>query len=203
MIGTNRTIQLLRELAGGANPAQLNAYNQMGMGLSNDRATRIGQILGHIGADLTQDRSREIWWFVNAPQALGNMINEAAINIANKDIYNKLDAVSINGPGSRTLTLADKIAAERIGAIDGPSQRLKKGYSIKENEKGDKEIYKRRYEPGFVDALNIPAGLAINSGIGLMNPFGGQEGYKAAIESEEDPSKTANPILGRCQVHSW
>ena len=35
----------------------------------------------------------------------------------------------------------------------------------------------------------------MNSGIGLLNPFGGQEGYKAVLESEEDPSKTSN-VLG-------
>ena len=52
----------------------------------------------------------------------------------------------------------------------------------------------RNYQPGLVDSLAIPAGIAINSGIGLLNPFGGQEGYKAVLESEEDPSKTNNVI---------
>ena len=41
-------------------------------------------------------------------------------------------------------------------------------------------------------ALQIPVGLAINSGIGLLNPFGGQEGYEAAVPDPEDRSKTAN-----------
>ena len=53
---------------------------------------------------------------------------------------------------------------------------------------------RRNYEPGYVDALAIPTGIAVNSGIGLLNPFGGQEGYKAVFESEEDPSKTSNVI---------
>ena len=43
-------------------------------------------------------------------------------------------------------------------------------------------------------AVASAAGFALNAGIGLMNPFGGQEGYQAAIPSEEDRSKTANPI---------
>ena len=40
----------------------------------------------------------------------------------------------------------------------------------------------------------LPTGLAVNTGIGLLNPFGGAEGYKAAIPSEEDPNKTNNVI---------
>ena len=53
----------------------------------------------------------------------------------------------------------------------------------------------RRYAPGLVQTLAAPAGLAINTGLGLMTPFGGAEGYKAALPSEEDPSKTSN-VLG-------
>ena len=47
----------------------------------------------------------------------------------------------------------------------------------------------------MTEALMIPAGLQSTSSIGLMNPFGGQEGYKAVLESEEDASKTSN-VLG-------
>ena len=54
---------------------------------------------------------------------------------------------------------------------------------------------KRRYGPGHVQALSIPAGIAINTGLGLMTPFSGAEGYKAALPSEEDPNKTSN-VLG-------
>ena len=42
--------------------------------------------------------------------------------------------------------------------------------------------------------MSIPAGIAINTGLGLMTPFGGAEGYKAALPSDEDPSKTSNVI---------
>lgn len=53
---------------------------------------------------------------------------------------------------------------------------------------------RRRYGPAFVQALSAPAGFAINQGLGLMTPFGGYEGYKAALPSEEDPSKTSNVV---------
>ena len=43
-------------------------------------------------------------------------------------------------------------------------------------------------------ALGIPAGFAINQGIGLMTPFGGYEGYEAVVPDANDPSKTANAV---------
>ena len=55
-------------------------------------------------------------------------------------------------------------------------------------------LVKRNEEPGMVNTLNLPAQVAINSAVGLLNPFGGQEGYKAVFESEEDPSVSSNPI---------
>ena len=49
-------------------------------------------------------------------------------------------------------------------------------------------------QPGHLAALGIPTGIAINTGLGLLTPFGGAEGYKAALPSEEDPSKTSNVV---------
>ena len=37
--------------------------------------------------------------------------------------------------------------------------------------------------------------MQLTTGLGLFTPFGGAEGYKAAIPNEEDPSKTDN-LLG-------
>ena len=53
---------------------------------------------------------------------------------------------------------------------------------------------RRKYDPGKVAALGIPSGIAINAGIGLLNPFGGNEGYEAVLKSEDDPTKTSNVI---------
>jgi hypothetical protein len=46
----------------------------------------------------------------------------------------------------------------------------------------------------MVQSLAIPTGIAINTGLGLMSPFGGAEGYKAALPDEDDPTKTKNVI---------
>ena len=74
--------------------------------------------------------------------------------------------------------------------IDG-EPRAARGYSW---DKGNQQWMKRNFEPGDISALAIPTGIAINTGLGLLTPFGGAEGYKAAIPSEEDPSKTDNVL---------
>ncbi len=191
MLGQNRTIGLINQAFGKADPQQLEAFRQMGMDLSSDRATRVGQVIGHIGADLTQDRSRELWWLLNAPQAVGNVLNELAISKSNPDIFNNLKDVRPDSKGN-PLTLSSPEAVRR-GIVDEKSGRLKKGFKVQE-EDGNKIIKRREFEPGHAGALGIPVGLAINSGIGLMNPMGGQEGYQAAMPSEEDPSKTSTAI---------
>ena len=64
------------------------------------------------------------------------------------------------------------------------------------------ELYKRgaikdnkgKDASGALRLLPVPAGIAINTGLGLMSPFGGAEGYKAAIPSKEDPTKTENML---------
>ena len=57
------------------------------LGLSDDLATRIGQGIGTIGNDLTQDHSRGAWWLLNAPQALGNIVTEEVLNKVNPDLF--------------------------------------------------------------------------------------------------------------------
>ena len=67
-LGSNRTMTMLSEMIGQADPVQVEMRNRMGLGLSPDRATRIGQVLGSLGGDLVQDRGRSLWWLLNAPK---------------------------------------------------------------------------------------------------------------------------------------
>ena len=197
-LGTNRSLTAARELFGMSDENHLKAMRSMGMNLSNDGYTRAGQLLGIIGADLTQDTSRAIWWLLNAPQAVANIANESAIHMANPKLVNSLENVYVPGSGERLRFQTKQGTPEfdqavEVGAMDEATALLKKGYQIHE-EGGEKYIVKRKYEPGHIDSLAIPAGIAMNTGLGLMTPFGGAEGYKAAVPSEEDPSKTANVI---------
>ena len=184
MMASNRTATLLRELVGAANKEDIAAREAMGLGLSDDRATRTGQILGTLAGDIVQDRGRELWWLLNAPQATANVIQEVALKRKAPELY---QASPIrDGKGNPIQSLRGAVVAGKAKG-DGT---LKAGVSRK-----GKTYMERNYQPGYVDALSIPAGIAINSGIGLLNPFGGQEGYKAVLESEEDPNKTSN-VLG-------
>lgn len=150
----------------------------LGIGAEKGFGRRAGQIAGTVAADLTQDNTRSFYWLLNAAQATGNVIAESAMGAANKALYSKVPVGNIK---------TAKQGGDYIDAKGNP----RKGVSIGE----DGVIEKRKFEPGHLAALGIPTGIAINTGLGLMTPFGGAEGYKAALPSEEDPSKSDN-VLG-------
>ena len=103
------------------------------------------------------------------------------------------------GREKRILNIKDKQMREEMlnrgyakNIMQGGEEKLTaaRGYSF--DDVGD--LQKRNYSPGMVQALAIPTGVAINSGLGLLTPTGGYEGYKAALPSEEDPTKTSNVV---------
>ena len=159
--GSNRTITMARELIGTqptnpniidqvfkADPDQVAMRNRMGLGLSNDRATRVGQILGTLGSDVVQDRGRSAWWLLNAPQAVGNVLQEAAIHKMAPGIY---AADYEKDELGNVITRKNKASAQRKGLIDSEGLPVA-GVSL------DKEgnYRKRRYGPGLAEALMIP-----------------------------------------------
>lgn len=194
MLGSNPSVTRFRESLGIADPEMVKARKALGLELSDDRATRIGQVLGTLGSDIVQDRGRSLYWLLNAPQATANVLQDIALKNIAPDLY-KTDPV----PGVSSF----KTAVTK-GLVDAKSGSSKKGISSVKVNTGKKtsegepifrtEYRKRRHEPGFIDTLAIPAGIAVNSSIGLLNPFGGQEGYKAVFEDENDPNKTSNVI---------
>ena len=205
MLGSNRSVTMLRELIGTqgadpntfdrlfkAKPEHVKARRDMGLGLSDDRATRIGQILGTIGSDLVQDRGRELWWLLNAPQAAVNVVQDIALHKHAPDMYATETARDSTG----TPIVSPHVA--KVNDLIDEKGKPKAGVNIAYEDVGNgkpQKVYKtRKHKAGYVDALAIPAGFAVNQGIGLMNPFGGQEGYKAVIPSEEDPTKTDNVL---------
>jgi hypothetical protein len=195
MTGTNRTVTMARELMGQAEETHIKARDDIGLGLPEDRAGRVGHILGALGSDIVQDRGRELWWLINAPQALGNVAQEIALKKISPDLYTtnkvrvdkagkRLPVGSTEGSAVRDNKTAEALGLTKKGKLQVGYARDSEGY-----------ITERKNEPGHLDLLSVPTGLAINTGIGLMNPFGGAEGYKAVLPSEEDPSKTSN-VLG-------
>ena len=199
MLGTNPTFVRSRELLGIADPIDKEVRRQMGMGLSDDRATRIGQVLGTLGNDLTQDHSRSFWWLMNAPQAAGNVATEEVLNVVNPELFQAEEVKSnqdeyikeiefdTNGDPVKNRNYQNAIDND---LVDRETGRRKKGVGAK------KGYYTRRkFAPGDVAALGIPTGMAINAGIGLLNPFGGSGGYEAVIPNELDKTKTDNMLL--------
>lgn len=66
--------------------------------------TKAGQAIGALGADISQDTSRGLWWLINASQAVVNLGSEGAAALVNPDLF-----------GARPLT--DLRAAEQQGLL--------------------------------------------------------------------------------------
>ena len=190
MLNSNATVNRLREVTGTANPQHMQARADQGLGEAKGLPARAGQLAGTLTADLVQDRSRQIWWLINALQATGNIGAEAALNKANPDLYS---ASTIKDEYGNVPTSAQERAI-KAGAIDATFKRKLPG--VAERDMGDgKRVYtKRNHRPGNVALLNVAPGIAINTGLGLMTPFGGAEGYEAAVPSAEDKTKTDNVL---------
>ena len=167
----------------------------LGLGPKTGVAARSGQLAGTVAADLTQDVTRNFYWLLNAAQATGNVIAESSLALANKnqkgtprELYGRSPVI---GPEGQKYNYRDPDSIpSRYVNQSGRRLLPKKGYSFDD----DGTLFKRNFEPGDKAALLIPTGIAINSGLGLMSPFGGTEGFKAAVPSEEDPTKTDNVL---------
>ena len=189
MVGSNPLITRLREMMGMADPNHVEARERMGLGAQKGTAARAGQMVGTIAGDLTQDRSRSVWWLLNALQAVGNVGAEAAYNAAAPDLYSASTIKDDLGP----IPIKDTTRAQVAGALDSKTGRKMRGIGEREY-RGDRYFTKRNHMPGHVAMMNIAPGVAINSGLGLLTPFGGAEGYEAAVPSKEDKSKTENVL---------
>ena len=151
------------------------------------KGRRAGQMLGTLAGDLTQDNTRNFYWLLNAAQAVANVGQEAALGKFAPKLFDS--TVQTTKTGTPLTMKEHKLIAQRRGLLDA-NENPTRGVRI---GKGG-VISKRNYEPGDVAALAIPTGLAVNTTLGLLSPFGGTSGYEAAIPSEEDPRKTANVI---------
>ena len=87
MMGTNPGIFRVKEALGKTAPAQRDALQHHDMHLRGSTAHKTGQFLGSAAADLTQDRTRGIYWLLNALQATGEVINESVLAKAAPTLY--------------------------------------------------------------------------------------------------------------------
>ena len=182
-MGEHPLVYRIRENLGIADKPAMEARAQLGMEMKQTPAGRIGQLAGAAGADLIQDKSRSIWWLLNAAQATANVGNDYALKYANpalfgaRDLNTPFNITDLKAKGlTRTTDSGRLVPAEGVYGANGKAK-------------------KRNYRSGMVHALGAPVGFAVNSGMGLMTPFGGYEGYEAAVPSAADPSKTDNAVL--------
>ena len=209
--GTHPGLTRLQELTGKISDEKKQALIENDLQLRTDLplAHQMGQLTGTLAADLTQDSSRSVYWLLNALQATGDVVNESLLankTVGTPELWQK-------SPVTRPVMKGGKQVGERgiqkgvesdiDYAVDNGLLKLvddeykpRRGYSW-QNE----ELVKRNYEPGMLAALAIPSGVAINSALGLLTPFGGAEGYKANNPSLEDPTVTNNPVMEVAQKY--
>lgn len=223
-LGTNPTFTTVRDLTGLSKPEHRQARIDAGMGLAEPGPKRTGQVVGTVANDLVQDHTRSLWWLLNAPQATGNVLAELAISKANPELYkhktktfSDFEETQMDEQGN--VRLVQRGIPKVIFSGDGqlqtegmsPNQikRNERAYQLARQEGYIDEMGNRRkgvgldkygrysqrqYNPGDVASLMIPTGVAINAGIGLLNPLGGSGGYTAVLPSDDDLTKTSNVI---------
>lgn len=182
-LGEHPLVYRIRENLGIADKDAMEARAQLGMEMKQTPGGRVGQLGGALAADLIQDKTRSIWWLLNAAQAAGNVINDYGLKRANPSLYGSTD---LNVP----FNIHD-LEAQGLTEVSESGRIIPKPGIYGANG----QAKQRNYRSGMVGALGVPVGFAINQGMGLMTPFGGYEGYEAVVPDANDPSKSANPLL--------
>ena len=163
------------------------ARKEIGLEAKKGLGARSGQMAGTLAADFTQDGLRSFYWLLNAPQAIVNVVTDKAIQLANNDLYAQDQLTTDSGePLSMKKHKLEATKKGYLGEGGTPTKGVKVG--------SDGVLYKRRYGPGHKLGFLLPSRLAIDTALGLTNPFGGNEGYEAVVPSKEDPTKTDNVI---------
>ena len=195
MFGQHKVGTTIRDIFEISDPAHREARSAGGFGAGDNWKQKVGTTMGRAAADVASDNSRNMWWYVNAAQAATNLATEAVVSKANPDVR-----------GSSFVW--DEETGEPIPVTDNYNQSYKAGVTNADGVKqpgyrtrvvGEGKKARRFYtqvntKPLFPTLLTAPAAFSINNSLGLMNPFGGQEGYNAVDPSYEDPTKTANVL---------
>jgi hypothetical protein len=198
----------LQQLRGKAPKALNETLDNLGMGLEEPGSgRRAGQLLGTLASDLTQDTTRGFYWLLNALQATGAVITESTMGKANEKLFELKDVTYTHPIDGTTRSLnikhpEDKQLAVKLGFLDTHGNtrrgiRVKPDRNLKIKDLGknaNKFLARPRYNPGDLNSLLIPTGMAINSGLGLMSLTGGSQGYEAAVPDPDDKTKTSNIV---------
>lgn len=198
---------------GGFNEDRMASRRAEGIDLMKaNSAQAAGSLLGRTASDFVNNGARSFWWLVNAPQAVSDLASEGTAGAFNRyglygvDIKNYDDArqagwVDTEG-NPENSSISDKSSYKK-SKDPYLQQQYQEQVGNLENDTGKqyisgkrKRIYgKRRTGNNLSTLMALPAAVGINAGLGLVNPAGGSDGYKAVLPSEDDPTKTRN-VLG-------
>ena len=195
MFGQHKFATTIRDIAGISDPIHREARARAGLGVGGDTwQQKTGTALGRLGADIASDNTRNIYWFLNALQAATNLGNEVVVSEANDQVRGTSPVKDERKP-EQNLEVNDATVSQayKQGVTDRDGN-LQPGYRKKVLKNGKRIYTQTNLPPSIPTLLGMPASMAVNSSLGLLNPFGGQEGYQAVVPSEEDPTKTANII---------
>ena len=110
--GTNPTAVAAPDMMGISDPAYRKARKDMGMGVPESIAGKAGHMVGAVGNDINRDASRGVWWLLNAPQAVSDVMGEYLVNKANPDLY-KSDNTGVSiGNNNTKLWLTDLLISK-------------------------------------------------------------------------------------------
>ena len=176
------------------------------LGMQNENRSvlgQAGQMLGTAASDIRDDGVRSWWWLINAIPATSSLLAESAFRAARKGELNKINQI-LDEQGGKINVKKDpgKIKAIQEGYATGNIVKDERGrpkevehFALKADiQSQDGGIGTRQYKGGHIAALTLPQAFAVNTAMGLMNPFGGTGGYEAALPSEDDPTRSANVV---------
>ena len=187
MAANHRGINLARDLTGTSDPVYRSNRDDAGLGLKDDPKERLGQLAAVPLRDIATDETRSWWWLINAAQAIANVTTEKAFGMAAPHLY-KSRSLGLNIADAQ----GQKTALDRELVRRGKDGKLKLAPGVIKDQEGN--LSEKVVRGGHASLLLFPTGAAVNTGLGLMTPFGGAPGYEAAVPSQEDPSKTENVL---------
>lgn len=192
-----------------ADEMQFRRQNNIAL-MKGNAAQAVGSAAGRTASDFINNGARSLWWLINAPQAVSDLFSEEVAGRANRyglygqDIMSYDEAERLNllnrdgSPANNSINiisdktddpyLLDKIKQARTAVRRTP------GFDEKVDQHRLQMFGRKRTGNNLSTLLALPSAIAINAGLGLTNPFGGSDGYKAVLPSEEDPMKTRNVI---------
>ena len=91
LFGTWPGLIRTQEALGKAPKKRVEALKEQQMHLDMDKplSHRVGQFTGTAAADLTQDASRSVYWLINAMQAAGDLVTQAALHHKVPELWGK------------------------------------------------------------------------------------------------------------------